>query len=475
MFTDVLKSGNIDEIRSFPKADLHNHFVLGGSREYIFEKTGYDISPIFEPLKSMSEMDAWSARYIGNRFNSSEGRKLLIEATFAQAKRDGVKVLEIGEDVWGLGEFFRGDIEELISSFQEANDRIAPEIELRLQIGMSRHCPIDYLEDCLSHFWGHKEFYSIDLYGDEMAQPIENFIPIYEKAAENGLVLKAHVGEWGTAQDIVTAVNALHLDEVQHGIAAVQDEDVMDFLVENNIRLNITPSSNVLLGRVADMAQHPIAQLYRRGVDVTVNSDDVLIFDSDVSKEYLRLYESGCLTAEELDDIRQKGLRRKEKTMRIDDYIELYKNGGYIKEMRKHVGHAPIMTCSCGVIIENDNGEILLQKRQDNGCWAIIGGAMEMGETFEEAVKRETMEEAGLSLGKLEVFQLCSGRDCIIEYPNGDICFGPGIVFFTREFEGEIVNNPEEVMEHRFFKKSEIPDNLNKYDKDIILEWAGRK
>ena len=268
----------------------------------------YEIDPISKPLTSMNEMDAWSAKFIGNRFNSTEGRKLLIEATFVQAKHDGVTVLEIGEDVWGLGEFFHNDINELIYAFQEANDRIAPEIELRLQIGLSRHCPIDYLEDCLKHFWGQKDFYSIDLYGDELAQQVENFIPIYEKAAENGLVLKAHVGEWGTAQDIVTAVKALHLNEVQHGIAAIQDEDVIGFLVENNIRLNITPSSNLLLGRVPDMAHHPIAQLYRRGVNVTINSDDVLIFDSDVSKEYLRLYQSGCLTADELNDIRLSGL-----------------------------------------------------------------------------------------------------------------------------------------------------------------------
>ena len=310
-FIDALKSEDLEAIRSFPKADLHNHFVLGGSREYIFGKTGYEISPISEPLKSMSEMDAWSSRYIGNRFNSSEGRKLLIEATFEQAKKDGVSILEVGEDVWGLGEFFHNDIEELIDSFQTAKEKIAPEIELRLQIGLSRHCPIDYLLDCLSHFWGHKEFYSIDLYGDELAQPIENFVPIYEKAGENGLVLKAHVGEWGTAKDIVTAVKVLHLDEVQHGIAALQDEEVINYLKENDIRLNITPSSNVLLGRVPDMAHHPIAQLYRKGVNVTINSDDVLIFDSDVSKEYLRLYQSGCLTAEELDDIRIKGLSPK--------------------------------------------------------------------------------------------------------------------------------------------------------------------
>ncbi|MDO4515028.1 MAG: adenosine deaminase [Lachnospiraceae bacterium] len=328
-FVEALYNQNLEAIRSFPKADLHNHFVLGGSREYIFNKTGYQIESITTPLKSMSEMDAWSRKYIGNRFNSPEGRKLLIEATFEQAKSDGVTVLEIGEDVWGLGEFFDNDIEKLIFSFQEANERIAPEIELRLQIGLSRHCPVDYLMDCLSHFWGHKEFYSIDLYGDELAQPIENFIPIYEKAAENGLVLKAHVGEWGTAKDIVTSIELLHLNEVQHGIAAVQDEDVMDYLIENNIRLNVTPSSNVLLGRVPDMSHHPIAKLYRKGVDVTIGSDDVLIFDSDVSKEYLRLYQSGCLTKEELDAIRVNGLKDRKDTKRNEVLDVTVSNGEY--------------------------------------------------------------------------------------------------------------------------------------------------
>ena len=318
-FIEAIKQGALDLIRSFPKSDLHNHFVLGGCREYIKSKTGYDIEPISNPLGSMNEMDAWSSKYIGNRFNSPEGRKLLIEATFEQARKDGVTVLEIGEDVWGLGEFFNNDIEELIDAFQEANDKVAPDIELRLQIGLSRHCPIDYLEGCLNHFWGHKEFYSIDLYGDEMAQPIENFIPIYEKAADNGLVLKAHIGEWGKANDIVTAVDLLHLNEIQHGIAAVQDEDVIGFLVDHNIRLNITPTSNVLLGRVSDLKNHPIGQLYRKGVNVTINSDDVLIFDSDVSKEYLRLYLSGCLTAEELNDIRKNGLDIREDTLKKID------------------------------------------------------------------------------------------------------------------------------------------------------------
>jgi adenosine deaminase len=261
----------------------------------------------------MDEMHAWNAQNIGDYFNSPEGRRMLIKATFAQAKEDGVTILEIGEDVWGLGEFFHGNIEELVEAFETAHKEIAPEIELRLQIGMSRHCDIAYLEECLSHFWGCKAFYSIDLYGDELAQPIENFKSIYRRAKAEGLRLKAHVGEWGTADDVRRAVECLELDEVQHGIAAVEDPSVIRFLADNHIRLNITPSSNYLLGRVKNLKSHPIAELYRNGVDVTIGSDDVLIFDSDVSKEYLRLYQSGCLTPEELDAIRKNGLKMRNK------------------------------------------------------------------------------------------------------------------------------------------------------------------
>lgn len=309
-FIDELKQENIEGIRKFPKADLHNHFVLGGCRKYLREHIGENIQAIKKPLHSMNDMHAWNEQNIGQIFNSPEGRRLLINATFAQAKEDGVTILEIGEDVWGLNEFFHGDIDELVAAFRTANQEIAPEIELRLQIGLSRHCDIGYLEECLSHFWGNEAFYSIDLYGDELAQPIENFKSIYRRAKSEGLKLKAHVGEWGTAEDVRKAVECLELNEVQHGIAAVEDKAVVRFIADSHIRLNITPSSNYLLGRVKDLKSHPIAELYHSGVDVTINSDDVLIFDSDVSKEYLRLYQCGCLGAEELDDIRKNGLRR---------------------------------------------------------------------------------------------------------------------------------------------------------------------
>ena len=77
-FTDALKSADLSAIRSFPKSDLHNHFVLGGNREYLLKKTGYKIESISKPLTSMNEMDAWSAKYIGNRYNSPEEHSALL-------------------------------------------------------------------------------------------------------------------------------------------------------------------------------------------------------------------------------------------------------------------------------------------------------------------------------------------------------------------------------------------------------------
>lgn len=152
------------------------------------------------------------------------------------------------------------------------------------------------------------------------------------------------------------------------------------------------------------------------------------------------------------------------------DIIAKYR-GNYIAEMRKCVGHAPLMVIGCGVIVENCKGEILLQKRRDNGFWALIGGSMEIGEKFIEVVKREALEEAGIEIGELTLFGIYSGEDGIITYPNGDICYGPGIVFKTTVYSGEIQNNTEEALEHRFFDKTNLPDNINKYDKRAIVDW----
>lgn len=157
--------------------------------------------------------------------------------------------------------------------------------------------------------------------------------------------------------------------------------------------------------------------------------------------------------------------------MNLEDYLDLYKANGYIMELRKHIGHAPIMCTAGGIIIENDRNEILLQKRKDNNCWGIIGGAMEIGESIHETVVREAQEEAGIRVQSLELFGIYTGEDRFITYPNGDICYVTSIVFKTKYYEGEIVDQVSEVLEHRFFNRTNIPSEINEFDKVYINDW----
>ena len=117
-----------------------------------------------------------------------------------------------------------------------------------------------------------------------------------------------HVGESGSAEDVEAAIETLGLDEVHHGINAANSPRVMKLLADRKITLNVCPTSNIILGYANSYAEHPIKILVENGVPVTINTDDLLIFDSSVDQEYLRLYEAGTLTAEQLDQIRCRGL-----------------------------------------------------------------------------------------------------------------------------------------------------------------------
>ena len=117
-----------------------------------------------------------------------------------------------------------------------------------------------------------------------------------------------HVGESGTAEDVEAAIETLGLDEVHHGIGAATSAEVMKFLADNDIQLNVCPSSNVMLGYAPSYKEHPIKALYENGVKVTINTDDLLLFDSSIENEYLLLYRAGVLSAEQLNDIRKLGL-----------------------------------------------------------------------------------------------------------------------------------------------------------------------
>ena len=306
-FVCALESDDLAAVRACPKADLHTHGWANADKEYLQERTGRCIEPVQRPLASMDEMHVWAKANIGDLFDGQAGRALGIEASFVRARKDGLARIELGDDVWMITQGL-GSPRELVDSILEGQARIAPGVEWIPQLGLSRHCKLEWLTQWMAP-WLELGFHkTLDLCGDELAQPIEVFKPLYRAAREKGMRLKAHVGEWGTADDVWRAVEVLELEEVQHGIAAAGSPAVMRFLADHRIRLNICPTSNLLLGRVARLEEHPIRRLFDAGVMVTVNSDDALVFGVGVSEEFLKLHQAGLFTAQELDLMRRWGL-----------------------------------------------------------------------------------------------------------------------------------------------------------------------
>jgi adenosine deaminase len=306
-FQIALEADDLAAVRACPKAELHVHAIMGGNRQFLLERTGRDIAPLEGVLGSMDEMHAWVSAATGDMFAGPAGRGLAVEATFVQARLDGVTRLEVGEDVWGVT-LHDGSAAAVWAMLADAHARGAPQVEWIPQMGLSRHCSFRALESWMAPMLELGLFQTLDLSGDEFAQPIEVFAPLYRRAKSAGMRLKAHVGEWGTADDVWRAVEVLELDEVQHGIAAADSPPVMRRLADAGIRLNICPTSNLKLGRVARMEDHPIRRLYDAGVRVTVNTDDPLMFGRSLSQEFLALRRAGVMTAAELDAVRLEGL-----------------------------------------------------------------------------------------------------------------------------------------------------------------------
>jgi len=307
-FQAALEDRDLEGLRACPKADLHVHAGFpSGDREFLQAATGLDIMPLNRVLASMDDMHAWVQSQAGDRFHRMPGRLLGIQATFVQARRDGVTRLEAGEDAWGIT-LHGGSAPAVWAMLETAHARGAPEIEWIPQLSLSRHCPVKALEQWLAPLLELGTFQTLDLSGDELAQPIEAFVPLYRRAKSAGLRLKAHVGEWGTADDVWQAVELLELDEVQHGIAAASSPAAMGFLARAGVRLNVCPTSNVMLGRVARIEEHPIRQLLDAGIRVTIGTDDPLLFGTSLSREFLALANTGVLTPAELDAVRLAAL-----------------------------------------------------------------------------------------------------------------------------------------------------------------------
>ena len=129
----------------------------------------------------------------------------------------------------------------------------------------------------------------------------------------------------------------------------------------------------------------------------------------------------------------------------------------YIKSIRKKVGHDRILIVGAGVIIYKDN-KVLLQKRSDNFSWSNHGGSVNLGESVEDAAKRELKEETGLIANKLVFLNIASGDHMMYTYPNGDEVYIVEINYICNDFSGEQLESSDEVLELKWFDIDNLPE-----------------
>ena len=131
---------------------------------------------------------------------------------------------------------------------------------------------------------------------------------------------------------------------------------------------------------------------------------------------------------------------------------------GYIMNLRKYVGHEPLIGVGATTLVFNDKNELLLNLRTDTNTWGIPGGSMELNETIEETAIRELKEEAGISADKLELVSVLSGKDYYFEYPNGDKMCTVIILVKVLNYTGNIKVSDNESKQLKFFALNDLPN-----------------
>lgn len=160
-----------------------------------------------------------------------------------------------------------------------------------------RHLPeqdaIDILEQALPH---RDMLIGVGLDSSERGHPPEKFARVFERCRALGLRLVAHAGEEGPPSYIISALDVLHVERVDHGVRCLEDPALTARLVRQQTPLTVCPLSNVKLGVVKKMAEHNLQKLLQAGLMVTVNSDDPAYFGGYLNDNFIAAFDALPMT-----------------------------------------------------------------------------------------------------------------------------------------------------------------------------------
>lgn len=203
-----------------------------------------------------------------------------------------------------IGAIIGADPRDILDAIRTA---APPGLVVRVFAGMRR---IDYTPALAPvikslHTWEHLA--GIDLHGQEQ-WPLERWsAPVWRRMAESGKVTKAHAGELAGAANVRQVVEALGVRRVEHGIRAIEDQRVVDLLIANDVTLDTCPISNLKLGVVPSLEEHPLPRLLQEGVRCTVSTDDPFCFGNSLLDEYYAMANGMRLSRAQLAQVARNG------------------------------------------------------------------------------------------------------------------------------------------------------------------------
>ena len=172
-----------------------------------------------------------------------------------------------------------------------------------------------------------KEVVGIDLAGDEDSYPTKDFKDLFDYANELKIPITIHSGESTNYKEVEAALN-MHAKRIGHGIRSIDNFDLINKLKDNNILLELCPTSNVQTNSVDIYKNHPIKLFSLLGVTYSINTDNRLVSEIDLSREYKKLIDNRLVTIEgiiksNLNAIKYSFLTEEEKVTLFKKYNDL--------------------------------------------------------------------------------------------------------------------------------------------------------
>ena len=285
---------------TLPKVELHLHlegaappaFIRGLARE-----KNMDIAGIFDADGNYAFTDFWQFLKVyeaaTETLKTPEDYQRLTLAVLEESAASGVVYSEtfLSPDFCGGRDLVAW--REYLHAMQEAADIAERQMGITLRgiITCIRHFGPDKAREtarCAAETAGDW-IVGFGIAGDEKVCAPKDFAYAFDVAREAGLRLTAHAGEWGGPESVRDALTALRVERIGHGVRAIEDLALVDELAERGIVLEVCPGSNIALGLYKDWRAHPIGELHRRGVKVTISTDDPPFFHTTMAKEYDRL------------------------------------------------------------------------------------------------------------------------------------------------------------------------------------------